>query len=116
MRAITAIVILSAVVAIAPPAPALSQQPATVTVQDFEFRPTPLRIATGTAVRWGNNGPSTHTITADRGAFDSGRVGPRGTFSFTFNSEGTIEYHCEIHQAMRGQIIVEQVARDPYNY
>lgn len=50
-------------------------------------------------------------------SFDSGNIAPGGTFSQTFEEEGTIDYYCEIHAPdMQGQITVttsaENVERD----
>lgn len=39
--------------------------------------------------------------------FKSGEIAPGGSFSYTFNEEGTIEYYCEIHAPdMQGGITV----------
>lgn len=44
--------------------------------------------------------------------FDSGRISPGGTFSYTFDSEGTIEYYCSIHKPdMQGEITVSSSAQ-----
>ena len=102
----------------------LSQQtPVEVVIQDFEFRPAAARgtiamgAASGSDVRWVNNGPSTHWVIADRGAFDSGSLARGATFSFTVKAEGVLEYHCNIHPSMKGQIVVEKAsAKDDYGY
>jgi plastocyanin len=54
---------------------------------------------------------SNHTVTSDNGApvtFDSGALGRAGTFSFTFPSPGTVNYHCVPHEGigMIGTVIV----------
>lgn len=39
--------------------------------------------------------------------FDSGNIAPGGSFSFTFEKEGTVEYFCDIHDPdMQGQVTV----------
>ena len=104
----------------------LSQQtPVEVVIQDFEFSPAIARStvamegagAAGSNLRWVNRGRVTHTVTADRGAFDSGALAPGATFTFTVRTEGVLEYHCNIHSSMKGQIVVERAsAKDDYDY
>lgn len=89
----------------------LASQPSEVMLHDFEFRPAVTRLTVsdygpGVEVRWMNQGPSTHTVTADGGAFDSKALAPGAAFSFRFEAPGTVDYRCTIHQGMRGQIVV----------
>jgi plastocyanin len=56
-------------------------------------------------VTWTNIGV-THTVTADKGLFDSGTFKSGETFSFTFAKGGTFTYHCAIHSSMRGTVRV----------
>jgi plastocyanin len=83
-----------------------------VAVQDFSFNPPCIVVPAGSTVTWTNIGMPTHTVTSDSGApvtFDSGALGTSGTFSFTFASPGTINYHCIPHQSigMVGTVIVQ---------
>lgn len=97
-----------------PPAPA--PEPATpkakqdnqqtVSIQDFEFSQAQLTVEAGTTVRWVNEGEAPHTVTADDGSFDSGRLQPGESFSHTFQSPGTVAYHCEIHRDMTASVTV----------
>lgn len=90
---------------------AQSQQPPTVTIRGSSFQPPTLRVTLSGGrqeVRWVNNDGVAHTVTADNNAFDSGALGGGVTFAFTFTSPGTYPYHCEIHNGMRGQVVVEQ--------
>ncbi len=81
-----------------------------VTIQDFSFSPSTVTIKVGTAVRWTNSGPSSHTTTSDVGVWDSGTLSPPGggggysgggspggSFSFTFEEAGSYPYHCTLH-------------------
>lgn len=80
-----------------------------VSIQNFAFDPTPLTVSVGTTVTWTNNQDVTHTVTSDPGSsesFESGNLAPGATFSHTFNTAGTINYHCSIHTYMHGQVIV----------
>lgn len=76
-----------------------------VTVVDFGFNPDVTKVKVGTTVTWTNTGV-THTVTADKGLFDSGMFKSGETFSFTFAKGGTFTYHCAIHSSMRGTVTV----------
>jgi plastocyanin len=91
--------------------------PNTVTIADFAFSPSTLTVPQGTTVHWMNNGPSSHSVTSDSSAFDSGTLsGPMGdpyggmtaggTYAYTFSSAGSFTYHCSIHAGMVGTIAV----------
>jgi plastocyanin len=69
----------------------------------------PLTIATGTTVTWRNTDVTTHTATSDSsGVFNTGNIaGNGGSASFTFNTAGTVHYHCAIHPGMIGTIVVQ---------
>jgi plastocyanin len=72
------------------------------------YNPSPFTIslAAQTTVKWGNGDGTTHTVTADGGAFTSGNIGSGGSFTHTFTTAGTYNYHCSIHRTMTGIIIV----------
>jgi plastocyanin len=83
-----------------------SAVPGDVRVADFAFSPVDTEVPAGTQVTWTNEDPTSHTITADDGGFDSGTLDPGGTFSFVFTRPGTYRYSCLIHPAMRGTVRV----------
>src|SRR3954471_2307137 len=87
-----------------------AQDGAAVTIVDFAFQPASLEVPAGTTVTWTNSGAATHTVTADNGAFDSGRLASGATFSQTFDTAGTFTYHCEIHPQMTGTIVVTEAS------
>lgn len=60
----------------------------------------------GDTVTVRNNDSVARTWTAVGGAFDSGSLGSRATFSFTFGSPGTFDYICQIHPSMTGSITI----------
>ena len=78
-----------------------------VSIANFAFSPTSLTVKVGTKVSWTNNDTVTHTVTADKGAFNSGPLAPGSTFSFTFTKAGTYSYHCNIHPSMMATIVVQ---------
>jgi plastocyanin len=87
-----------------------AQSETAVSIVDFAFQPASIEVAVGSTVTWTNTGAATHTVTADDGAFDSGRLGSGATFSQTFATPGTFTYHCEIHPQMTGTIVVTEAA------
>ncbi len=89
----------------------------------LRFEPAAVTISAGQAVRWLNTSALIHTVTADpsRAAqaanvrlpadadtFDSGDIGPGGSFTWTFTVPGEYRYICIPHEgaAMTGTIMV----------
>ncbi len=83
-----------------------------VTIQNYTFNPTPLRIKKGTTVTWTNKDIAKHNVVVDDGQPAGGPNGPlfgKGqTFSFTFNNAGTYSYHCSPHPYMKGAVEVTE--------
>ncbi len=79
-----------------------------VAIVNYTFEPMELTIKVGTTVTWENKDAVPHTVTADNGAFDSGRMNQGDKFSFTFNEPGTYTYICDIHPYMKGTITVTE--------
>ncbi len=78
-----------------------------VSIANFAYDPNPVTIAVGDTVTWTNNDGVQHTVTANDGTFQSGTLDPGQSFSFTFTAPGTIDYHCEFHANMSGQVVVQ---------
>ena len=82
-----------------------------VTIQDFSFTPDNVTISMNGIVKWTNNGPSIHTVTAGfvdfpAGSFDSGNLGTGATFCVQFFRTGPHIYYCTIHPEMDGLVTV----------
>lgn len=75
-----------------------------VEIKNFSFNPSSVTIKTGTKVTWTNQDSSSHKLAGD--GIESGTLGNGQTFSKTFSSEGTFNYHCSIHPSMTGAITV----------
>jgi plastocyanin len=77
-----------------------------VTIQDFKFGPATLSVKQGAKVTVTNRDSTTHTATADDGAFDTGDLDPGASKTVTLPKAGRYAYHCEIHSFMKGTIVV----------
>ena len=77
-----------------------------VTIQNFKFGPASLTVKAGAKVTVTNSDRTTHTATADGGAFDTGDLDPGASKTITLSKAGTYPYHCQIHSFMKGTIVV----------
>lgn len=80
-----------------------------ISIGDFFFDPTVLKIKNGTTVTWTNNGMIGHDVKTDR---NSPKQGPssnlldRGqSYSFTFDEPGLYLYICSPHSAQMRAVI-----------
>jgi len=81
-----------------------------IAIKNFAFSPATLTIKTGTTVTWTNQDGAPHQISSDPGApvaFNSESLANGASYQFTFTQAGTYDYHCTIHPAMKGTIIVQ---------
>lgn len=80
-----------------------------VSIENFAFTPAHISVKKGTTVTWTNNDSVAHTVSGDT---DDGpnslTLDPGDTYSFTFNDNGTMGYHCNIHQSMHGTVTVTE--------
>ncbi len=75
----------------------------------FQFVPQNIMVSPGTTVKWIWDHAVSHTVSSDAALFDSGILSggpPFPEFSFTFNSPGTVSYHCNVHPSMTGSVMV----------
>ncbi len=68
--------------------------------------PADLDIVAGEAVRWSNDSARVHTVTADDGSFDSGRMSAAATFAHRFPVAGVTPYRCTLHPLIQGEVWV----------
>ena len=59
----------------------------------------------GTTLTVTNADSDPHTLTADDGSFDTGRIDPGTSATITLDQPGTYTYHCNFHESMTGTII-----------
>ena len=83
-----------------------------ITIANYKFDPTPLKVKKGTTVTWTNTDIAKHNIVADDNQPAGGPNGPliaKGeTYAFTFNTVGMYAYHCSPHPYMHGAVEVTE--------
>lgn len=88
------------------------------------YDPPLILVDVGEKVTWINRDQESHTITSGKGSgrfgwmssefgksdgyFDSGRIMPRESWSYTFDKNGLYTYYCTIHPWMEASILVQQ--------
>jgi plastocyanin len=77
------------------------------------YSPKFVHIGTNTPISWENPTADLHSITHDecktageRCVFDSGPLGPNGTFTVRHLPPGNYPYHCSFHPIMQGTLVV----------
>jgi plastocyanin len=73
----------------------------------YAYTPKTVYVNVGDSVTWTNDSDATHTVDSDSGtelARDDLTEGQ--TFEHTFNATGTFAYHCDIHDYMKGTVVV----------
>ena len=71
--------------------------------------PAELTVRVGTTIKWFNDDQVDHNVTSENGPakFASADFGKGGTFEYTFNKPGVVNYECSIHPTtMQGSITV----------
>jgi len=76
-----------------------------ISISNFSFDPSVLNFKKGDTVTWTNNDAVPHQIAS--ASFTGPVINKGQTYSFTFDSMGTFDYHCAIHPSMKGTIIVK---------
>jgi plastocyanin len=78
-----------------------------VTMTNMLFTPSQISVKNGESVTWSNKDTTAHTVTIDKGnGPNSGPIAPGSTYTYTFNQTGSFQYHCDLHSAMHGTIVV----------
>jgi plastocyanin len=67
----------------------------------------PVTVRNGATVTWANADSLVHNVAANNGSFNSGTLAPGRNFNFTFSTNGTFPYHCNIHPTMTGSVTVQ---------
>lgn len=79
---------------------------ADLTIVDFSFSPSNLRVSDGDTITVANIGDTSHTFTTDDGAIDE-TVGPGDEIEVQIDGVSTQRFHCEFHSQMTGKLTVQ---------
>ena len=79
----------------------------TVTITDNAYSDEELVIEAGTAVRFVNEGDSSHTASAEDGEWGTGTLAAGKHFSRYFDEAGDYDYYCKYNSSMTATIVVE---------
>lgn len=90
----------------------MPSEPNTIIISDYKFNPKAMTIKKGTKITWTNRDIAKHNIVTDDGQPAGGPNGPliaKGeSYSFTFDTVGTFNYHCSPHPYMKASITVTE--------
>jgi plastocyanin len=84
--------------------------PGQVDIVDYDFAPNTTTIKVGERVTWLNKDGVDHWVITAPGTpqpFDLGRQGSAASASHTFDTKGTYPYFCNLHNYMKGEVIVQ---------
>jgi plastocyanin len=84
-----------------------AEKQVSVEIVDKDYTPRDLKVPVGATITFDNTGELPHTVTDDRGAFDSKIVSSGDSWSRTFDSAGIFYYYCTLHHGMLGTLTVQ---------
>jgi plastocyanin len=77
-----------------------------ITITSSAYSPASLTVVSGATVTWTNNDGTAHTVTTEDGAINSGDIAPGSSYSKTFMTTGTYNYHDAHNTNMMGVLVV----------
>lgn len=83
----------------------------TIKIQNSAFVPATLTVPKNSSVTWTNDDNTVHTVTATDGSFSSGDIAVGTSYSRTFTTAGTINYHDTYNNNMKGVLVVSDSTR-----
>jgi plastocyanin len=85
-------------------------RPTEVDIVDGDFAPNTITVHEGDQVVWLNEDDVDHWVISAPGTpqpFDLGRQGSAGSASRTFRTKGRYSYFCNLHNYMKGEVVVQ---------
>ena len=90
--------------------PATPAAPGQVTIVDYDFTPNTVTVKVGDTVTWTNQDVADHWVVSapsSPSAFDLGRQTTGRSVSHTFTAPGSYPYFCNLHNYMKGMVVVQ---------
>ncbi len=118
MRRRQILLAVAAAAVLAVPAKAAMEMPgaagagATVSIGFDAYQPAQVDVLAGERVQWMNDSARQHTVTAEDGAYDSGRLGAGASFAHVYEAPGAYRFYCRLHPSMRGEVDVQRILLD----
>jgi plastocyanin len=81
-----------------------------IDIVDYDFSPTTITVRAGEQVVWLNEDAVDHWVISAPGTpqpFDLGRQGSAASASRTFDTKGHYPYFCNLHNYMKGEVVVQ---------
>ncbi len=108
----TGSILVAAVVPALSAGSAAAQPQQGVTIQTFQFKPTPIEVPAGAKVLFTNGDDITHTVTSGTpesrdGKFNHQLAGKGATATVELTQPGVYPFFCDRHRSMRGEIRVK---------
>lgn len=106
MKKISSLLVLISLIALAISIPSISSaKTKIVNITDFAFRPKKITINKGSSIIWINNDNEIHQIKEKK--FISQILHKNEGYKHKFRKIGIHRYDCEIHDFMKGRVIVK---------
>jgi plastocyanin len=86
--------------------PTFASETATVSIDNFAFTPSALKVKAGTKVVFVNHDDIPHNIVGETIKFRSKALDTNESFELIFDKPGEIVYFCGLHPKMKGRIVV----------
>jgi amicyanin len=83
-----------------------SEEPTTVDIASFKYKPPTVTVKAGSRVTWVNHDTAGHTATFKKG-LDTDRLEKGDRKALTFEQPGRYPYVCAFHAFMTGEVVVE---------
>lgn len=80
----------------------------TASIKDFAFEPASITAKVGQVIAFSNTGAAPHTVTLDDGSCTTPNINAGTSDGIVINAPGTYAFHCAIHAAMKGTIVVSE--------
>jgi plastocyanin len=84
-----------------------ASEPQTVVIDNFNFKPNVITVASGTHVIFKNQDDLPHTVVVPGMQVKSPMMDTDGTYEAKFDKPGDYKYFCGIHPMMTGEVIVK---------